>query len=153
MDGGRLRHSQTPPLPPPLPQEETAKLERTIHHSLRPDGWLLGHAPIRALPPTGLPLQEVRAQLQGYAAKEEAKWRDGFVSGAVYGGEQEIVGLMGEAATLYGLSNPLHPDLFASVMRFESEVGAMVAQLVNGGDPGVCACLTSGGAFGGLVGN
>ena len=60
---------------------------------------------------------------------------------------------MGEAATLYGLSNPLHPDLFASVMRFESEVGAMVAQLVNGGDPGVCACLTSGGAFGGFVGN
>ena len=34
----------------------------------------------------------------------------GFVSGAVYGGEGEIVALMGEAATLYGLSNPLHPD-------------------------------------------
>ncbi len=106
----------------------------------------MGHAPIRALPPTGLGVAAVRQQLQGYAAKEEERWRDGFVSGAVYGGEGEIVALMGEAATLYGLSNPLHPDLFASVMRFESEVGSMVAQMVNGGDAGVCACLTSGGA-------
>lgn len=133
-------------------QEETAKLEHTIQHSLRPDGWLLGHDPIRSLPPTGLPASDVRAQLRGYAAKEEAKWRKGLVSGAVYGGEPEVVGLMGEAAALYGLSNPLHPDLFASVMRFESEIAAMVAKLVDGGDPGVCACLTSGGACYGACG-
>jgi hypothetical protein len=131
-----------------IQQEETRKLEATIQHSLRPDGWLMGNTPIRSLPPQGLAIDAVRQQLRGYAAKEEAKWREGFVSGTVYGGEEAIVSLMGEAATLFGLSNPLHPDLFASVMRFESEVGSMVAQLVNGGDPGVCACLTSGGACG-----
>lgn len=122
-------------------------METTIAHSLRPEGWLMGHTPIRSLPPKGLAIDDVRSQLRGYAAKEEAKWQGGFVSGAVYGGEEEIVALMGEAATLYGLSNPLHPDLFASVMRFEAEVCAMVAQMVNGGDPGVCACLTSGGQY------
>lgn len=128
-------------------QEETAKLAATIEHSLRPDGWLMGHAPLRSLPAQGLAIDAVRQQLRGYAAKEEGKWRDGFVSGAVYGGENEIVELMGEAATLYGLANPLHPDLFASVMRFEAEVCAMVCQMVNGGDPRVCACLTSGGQY------
>lgn len=52
---------------------------------------------------------------------------------------------MGQAATLYGLSNPLHPDLWPSLMKFEAEICSMVVNMVNGGDTAVVASLTSGG--------
>jgi sphinganine-1-phosphate aldolase len=47
------------------------------------------------------------------------QWRDGFVSGSVYSGEPELMELLGRASSLYSISNPLHPDLFPSVMKFE----------------------------------
>jgi hypothetical protein len=47
------------------------------------------------------------------------QWRDGYVSGAVYSGESELLGLMGQASALYSVTNPLHPDLWPSLMKFE----------------------------------
>jgi hypothetical protein len=47
------------------------------------------------------------------------QWKDGLVSGAVYGGEDDLMELMGQASALYSLTNPLHPDLFPSLMKFE----------------------------------
>lgn len=41
------------------------------------------------------------------------------MSGGVYSGEDALVDLMGQASALYGITNPLHPDIFPSVMKFE----------------------------------
>ena len=53
-----------------------------------------------------------------------------------------------DAVTAFALSNPLHPDIWPSVMKFEAETVAMTAEML-GGDPrdsqGVCGCITSGG--------
>ncbi len=126
-------------------EEETVKLEATMEHSLRPPGWNGGGEALRMLPKKGLPAARIIAEMKAFCGKEEPKWKDGMVSGAVYGGEEEVVELMGAASTLYGLTNPLHPDLWPSVMKFESEVCAMVTALVGGGDKGVVASLSSGG--------
>jgi len=134
-------------------EEETRKLETTMEHSLRPSGWNgeAGQEGGReegvkpALPATGVPAKELLRQMKLFVGKEEGKWKEGWVSGAVYGGEEEVVALMGEASAMYALTNPLHPDLWPSVMKFESEVCGMVCKMVNGGDEGVVGCLTSGG--------
>lgn len=43
------------------------------------------------------------------------------------------------------VTNPLHPDIWPSVMKMEAEVVAMTASLLNGGDQDVCGLITSGG--------
>lgn len=45
----------------------------------------------------------------------------------------------------FSVSNPLHPDIWPSGMKFEAEVISWVANLMRGGDPDVCGSLTSGG--------
>lgn len=47
------------------------------------------------------------------------QWKDGHVSGTVYSGEDELMDLMGQATALCSISNPLHPDIFPSLMKLE----------------------------------
>ena len=60
-------------------------------------------------------------------------------------GEPEHLKVQDEAFALFSVSNPLHTDVWPSVNKFESEIIAMTASLVNGGDEGVCGTVTSGG--------
>ena len=46
---------------------------------------------------------------------------------------------------LYSVGNALHSSIWPSALKFESEIISMTADLVNGGDPEVCGCTTSGG--------
>lgn len=129
-------------------EAETRALEASLERSLRPPGWNKGsytEGGRRSLPTEGLAAEALLREMEGFVAKEERKWKDGWVSGAVYGGEEAVGNLMGRAVALYALANPLHPDLWPSVMKFESEVCGMVCRLVDGGDPDVVGCLTSGG--------
>jgi sphinganine-1-phosphate aldolase len=50
---------------------------------------------------------------------------------------------LNEAFGIYSLANPLHADIWPSGMKYESEIVAMTANLVNGGDPNVVGCTTS----------
>jgi hypothetical protein len=63
----------------------------------------------------------------------------------VSSGEPEHLKVQDEAFALFSVSNPLHTDVWPSVNKFESEIIAMTASLVNGGDEGVCGTVTSGG--------
>ena len=51
---------------------------------------------------------------------------------------------MNEAYSMFSLSNPLHPDLFPSIRKFEAEVIRMTANMLHG-DSKVCGAITSGG--------
>merc|ERR1712146_115246 len=85
-----------------------------------------------ALPQTGIEKMEDIVQLmQYYPTKEKPRWSDGYVSGAVYSGEEEIIIMSGHIMSMYNVTNPLHPDLFPSVMKFESEIISMCVHLVN----------------------
>jgi len=58
-----------------------------------------------------------------YRDLELENWRDGRTSGAVYHGDDTHLSMLNTAQALFSVSNPLHPDIWPSVMKFEAEVG------------------------------
>lgn len=105
------------------------------------------------LPPKGLPRAEVLAQLREMKELEEARWKAGYASGAVYNGADEHVEFLNQAYALHSQSNPLHVDLWPSAVKFESEIVAMTARMLGAGSPGteansegeIVGTVTSGG--------
>ncbi|KAG6425513.1 hypothetical protein SASPL_115954 [Salvia splendens] len=107
------------------------------------DGWRT------ELPMAGLG-GEVIDKMKDEKLKDVA-WQ-GKCSGTVYiaGSEQEgHFSLINEACSMFAHTNPLHLDVFQSVVKFESEVVAMTAALLgskekaSGGQ--ICGNMTSGG--------
>eukprot|EP01094_Clydonella_sp_ATCC50884_P026196 TRINITY_DN710_c0_g1_i1.p1 TRINITY_DN710_c0_g1~~TRINITY_DN710_c0_g1_i1.p1 ORF type:complete len:543 (+),score=218.16 TRINITY_DN710_c0_g1_i1:197-1630(+) len=97
------------------------------------------------LPEEGWEPERVLEVMRGLKDAEEGRWKGGKVSGVVYHGGDEHTAMMNEALAMYSLSNPLHPDVFPSVRKYDAEIVAMTASFLNGGDEGVCGAVTSGG--------
>ena len=98
------------------------------------------------LPARGRPREDVIAEMESLATKEEASWRDGFSSGAVYQGDPEHIEFLNRAYAVGSQANPLHSDLWPSITKYESEIVAMTAAMLGGeAAPGVCGAVTSGG--------
>jgi glutamate/tyrosine decarboxylase-like PLP-dependent enzyme len=106
------------------------------------------------LPATGLARSEILETMDALRAQEEARWKNGFASGAVYNGDQQHVEFVNRAYALHSQANPLHPDLWPSAAKFEAEIVSMTAHMQHGdqaGAPvgsenGVCGSVTSGGS-------
>ncbi|CAN0188626.1 unnamed protein product [Ascophyllum nodosum] len=123
-------------------EKEVDKTEAHLRATLRPGG---GEDALRALPETGRSSEQVLSEMQTLAEKERSKWAGGRASGAVYDDSDGHSVLTSEAYGLFSRSNPLHPDLWPSGLKFEAEVISMTARLLDGGDSEVCGVLTSGG--------
>jgi len=98
-----------------------------------------------SIPATGWSVEQVRAELQKLSDMEHTRWEDGRVSGAVYHGGDELGELQSEAFKRFGVSNPIHPDVFPGVRKMEAEVVAMVLGLFNAPETGA-GVTTSGGS-------
>lgn len=59
---------------------------------------------------------------------KRTRWEDGRVSGAVYHGGDELLDIQSNAFRRFGVSNPIHPDVFPGVRKMEAEIVAMVSQ-------------------------
>ncbi|MGA7419817.1 MAG: aminotransferase class V-fold PLP-dependent enzyme [Acidimicrobiales bacterium] len=106
------------------------------------------HHTYTRLPEVGRARSDILAEIRELTAGEEARWRDGFASGAVYNGDQEHIDFLNEVYALNSQANPLHPDLWPSAVKFEAEIVAMTATMLGGGDAGVptvCGTVSSGG--------
>jgi glutamate/tyrosine decarboxylase-like PLP-dependent enzyme len=104
----------------------------------------------RRLPERALERDEILADVAALAESEEAAWRDGKASGAVYHGEREHIEFLNDVYAMQSQSNPLHLDLWPSGMKFESEVVAMTAAMLGSetaADDGdeIVGTITSGG--------
>lgn len=97
-----------------------------------------------ALPKDGLTDEEVRKELETLANLDHTKWEEGYVSGAVYHGEEELTKLQTEAFGTFTVANPIHPDVFPGVRKMEAEIVAMVLSLFNA-PPGAAGTTTAGG--------
>jgi len=101
------------------------------------------------LPEVGLDREEIMRLVEGLAATEEHRWRDGFASGAVYHGDPEHVAFLNRVYAAHSQSNPLHPDLFPSATKFEAEIVAMTATMLGADHAApenpVVGAVTSGG--------
>jgi len=97
------------------------------------------------LPETGRPREEILAEVAAMHEAEAPRWREGYASGAVYHGDEEHIAFLNQVYALHSQSNPLHPDLWPSAAKFEAEIVAMTARILNGPDS-ACGTLTSGGS-------
>lgn len=95
------------------------------------------------LPETGRDRADILHDMESMRDHEEMQWKDGYVSGAVYHGDREHIEFLNRVYALNSQSNPLHADVWPSTTKFEAEVVAMTADMLNG--PDACGTLSSGG--------
>ncbi|GBG26324.1 Sphingosine-1-phosphate lyase [Hondaea fermentalgiana] len=122
-------------------KSEFEKVEKDLELSLKDPA----RERIITLPEQGIPKEEILGKMRKLYGKEKSKWHDGWVSGAVYHGGDEHIEMQSEVFGLFNITNPLHPDIWPSVMQFEAEIVSMTANLLNGGTDTVTGTMTSGG--------
>ncbi|RFU31959.1 hypothetical protein B7463_g4384, partial [Scytalidium lignicola] len=96
------------------------------------------------LPKEGWSDELLSKELEKLANMDHSRWEDGYVSGAVYHGEDGLIKLQTEAFGKFTVANPIHPDVFPGVRKMEAEVVAMVLNLFNA-PLGAAGVTTSGG--------
>ena len=97
------------------------------------------------IPAKGRSHAEILGEMEAMRALEESHWKDGFISGAVYHGDQEHIDFLNQVYALNSQSNPLHTDVWPSATKFEAEIVAMTANMLSGAGTDVCGTLSSGG--------
>ena len=101
------------------------------------------------LPGAGLSRRKILSEMQSIRSREEAKWKDGFASGAVYHGDVGHIDFLNKVYAINSQSNPLHSDLWPSASKFESEIVSMTAHMLGAGETSapseICGVVSSGG--------
>lgn len=97
-----------------------------------------------ALPKEGWTDENLRKEMETLSTMDHTRWEDGFVSGAVYHGGDELIKLQTEAFGKFTVANPIHPDVFPGVRKMEAEIVAMVLGIFNA-PAGAAGVTTSGG--------
>jgi glutamate/tyrosine decarboxylase-like PLP-dependent enzyme len=104
------------------------------------------------LPEKGRDQQDIFKELSTIAEEENAKWKDGNVSGTFYHAGDEHRMFLNKIFSLFSHVNVIQADLCPSMSKFESEIVAMTASIMNGKavkafhqDDEVCGTVTSGG--------
>ena len=127
--------------------KENDKAMDLLEHSMRPyDNKFHKHI---SLPSAGVSREKILSDIQHMHDVESVRWKEGFVSGGIYHGDNEHIDFLNKVYALQSQSNPLHSDLFPSATKFEAEVISMVANLNGKGtsfdNVSVCGTVTSGG--------
>lgn len=99
---------------------------------------------ITVLPENGLKQDQILQKVDDYLNLGHYKWKEGFISGAVYYFNPDLVKLVTEVYGKASYTNPLHADVFPGICKMEAEVIRMTATLFNGG-PKSCGTMTTGG--------
>eukprot|EP00597_Dinobryon_sp_UTEXLB2267_P004357 CAMPEP_0170076044 /NCGR_PEP_ID=MMETSP0019_2-20121128/13082_1 /TAXON_ID=98059 /ORGANISM="Dinobryon sp., Strain UTEXLB2267" /LENGTH=501 /DNA_ID=CAMNT_0010287421 /DNA_START=333 /DNA_END=1838 /DNA_ORIENTATION=+ len=128
-----------------LIKKEQSKIEESFDKELKVKSRSIATS-ITCLPNKGIDHKDILDLMVKATKTENVPWETGRVSGAVYHGQHEHIHLLNAAFGMYSISNPLHPDIWPSVMKFESEIIAMTAALVSDADVSpVFGSTTSGG--------
>jgi len=97
--------------------------------------------------------EDIFQELSTMAREENEKWKTGQVSGTFYHAGEEHRAFLNRIFSLFSHVNVLQVDLCASMPKFESEIVAMTAGMLNADaararDPGdeVCGSVTFGGS-------
>jgi glutamate/tyrosine decarboxylase-like PLP-dependent enzyme len=100
-----------------------------------------------SIPEAGRGREEILAEMEDLKRREEDRWSDGHVSGAVYHGDPAYVDFLNRVYALHSQANPIHSDVWPSVSKFESEILSMTANMLGAGATSdeICGSVTSGG--------
>ena len=97
------------------------------------------------IPETGRARADILRDMQAMRDREEETWKDGFVSGAVYHGDESHIEFLNQVYAINSQSNPLHADVWPSTTKFEAEIVAMTAHMLGGDGQDVHGTVSSGG--------
>jgi len=108
--------------------------------------------PLPTMPEQSASAEEVLDMMTSMHEKESARWRQGYVSGTVYHGDPEHIALINQVYALHSQMNSMHTDLWPSAVKYEAEVVAMTADMLNAAEAQrlhpktkICGSVTSGG--------
>jgi len=142
------RHLKSIPYVQEQIQSEYDSIMGNLENSLKP---YRGDFPaFSEIPAAGRDKEALLAEMESFHEIEASRWEDGFVSGAVYHGDQAHIDFLNKVYAINSQSNPLHYDLWPSASKFEAEIVAMTASMlgaVGGGDPEnrIVGAVSSGG--------
>lgn len=99
------------------------------------------------LPQSGRNYDDIIREMEALKAREESRWKEGFVSGAVYHGDEAHIRFLNRVYAIHSQSNPLHADLWPSTTKFEAEIVSMTADMLGARhtDDEICGTVSSGG--------
>jgi sphinganine-1-phosphate aldolase len=97
------------------------------------------------IPEQGRERADILKEMEAMRDLEEQEWAEGFVSGAVYHGDQKHIDFLNQIYAIQSQSNPLHVDVWPSISKFEAEIVAMTASMLGKGNQDICGTLSSGG--------
>jgi len=97
------------------------------------------------IPEMGRARADILRDMQAMRDREEETWKDGFVSGAVYHGDESHIEFLNQVYAINSQSNPLHADVWPSATKFEAEIVAMTAHMLGGDGQDVHGTVSSGG--------
>jgi sphinganine-1-phosphate aldolase len=122
---------------------DTFDLGAMLEKQLRPYRSIMPS--ISQLPAAGRPRADILADVARLHGLEEARWKAGYSSGAVYHGDDAHIEMLNQVYALHSQSNPLHTDLWPSALKFEAEIIAMTAHMLHGEPGEVVGTVSSGG--------
>ena len=97
------------------------------------------------IPDVGRDHVDILRDMEAMRAQEEIHWKNGFVSGGVYHGDQGHIDFLNQVYAINSQSNPLHADVWPSATKFEAEIVAMTGSMLGGAGQDVCGTVSSGG--------
>jgi hypothetical protein len=123
--------------------EESMKMEETLDKDLKAKSRAADGSSFTTLPEEGFSHGKILSMIESSIKSENRVWENGQLSGSVYGGQKEHIAFLNQCFSFYSIANVLHPDIWPSVMKYESEIIAMTASLVNGGNSLICGSTSS----------
>jgi glutamate/tyrosine decarboxylase-like PLP-dependent enzyme len=134
-----------------MPKKSNEEMMQEIEEAIKP--YRKDVETFTRLPKDGRERGEIIAEMENLKAREESKWKNGFVSGAVYHGDEDHIDFLNRVYAINSQSNPLHTDVWPSITKFEAEVVAMTANMLHAdsvledldADDEVCGAISSGG--------
>ncbi|HLO18269.1 MAG TPA: aminotransferase class V-fold PLP-dependent enzyme, partial [Anaerolineales bacterium] len=124
-------------------EKEYAEMMAELEPSLKP--YKEKFTAFTQIPEVGRARVEILRDLEAMRASEEAAWKEGFVSGAVYHGDAEHIDFLNQVYAISSQSNPLHADVWPSTTKFEAEIVAMTAGMLGASDHEIQGTVSSGG--------
>ncbi|MCJ7534127.1 MAG: aminotransferase class V-fold PLP-dependent enzyme [Anaerolineales bacterium] len=106
-----------------------AAIAAELDSSLKP--YKEGYEKFDQLPDEGLDREQILAMMENFKQLEASRWEDGYVSGAVYHGNEVHIDFMNRVYAINSQSNPLHPEIWPSTSKFDAEVVAMTANMLS----------------------
>lgn len=125
--------------------QEIGGLVNDLEDTLKP--YQKTNQPRLTLPEKPLSREDILTEIEDLNNREEDKWKNGFVSGAVYHGDREHIEFLNRVYAITSQSNPLHSDIWPSASKYEAEIIQMTAKMLSAEavDGQAVGTVTSGG--------